>query len=198
MTHQQRRESIAQLADARHGRPEVGEEAGFVLLTVCIAVASRILIPPDHANCEAGDYMAPEREGDNEGFCGGGLVVGAGEEEVRLAGGHTAGEQRDEGGVGDVHRGEGGEDIGRVLLDAHQVPDGAVLLLSSCSGEPENIAAPSSDISLAVVVRRVVDAISGDGFELVKKVGFGPLELRCIGHGEFGMDTDIDGETEGD
>lgn len=44
--------------------------------------------------------MREEGEDDDEGFEEGGLVVGAREEEVGIAGGEGAGEQGDERGVG--------------------------------------------------------------------------------------------------
>lgn len=52
------------------------------------------------ADCEARENVGPCWNDDEEGFEGEALVVGACEEEVRLAGGDGSGYEGDDGGVG--------------------------------------------------------------------------------------------------
>ena len=62
------------------------------------------------------------------------MVVGTGEEEVAVALGHGAGEQRDDGGVCKVEGGEDGECVRRVSLDAGEEVGRAVVTQAQGGG----------------------------------------------------------------
>ena len=82
------------------------------------AVALQCLAPAVQAQSDARGDVCDEREGDEEGFGDGGLVVRPCEQERAVCGVNGAGEEGDEGGVGDVEGGEDGEGVGGVALGA--------------------------------------------------------------------------------
>lgn len=65
--------------------------------------------------------MDGERQSDEERFEREGLVIGAGEEEVIVAGGYGTGDERDERRVRYVEGGEDCEGVGGVSLSAENL-----------------------------------------------------------------------------
>ena len=122
------KQSISQRAGAGQSRPGDGLPVAGRLG----AVALQGMVAAVEAQGNAGGDVGGEREGHEQGLGEGGLVVGAGEEEVAVAFGDGAGEQRYDGRVCDVERGEDGEGIRRVALHAGHCT--SVGLLSAAAG----------------------------------------------------------------
>ena len=110
----QRDQSISQSAGGAQSRPRDG-----LPVALCLgAIALQGLVSAVEAQSNAGGDVGDEREGDEQGLGQGGLVVGAGEEEVAVALGHGSGEQRYYGRVCHVEGSEDGEGVRGVALDA--------------------------------------------------------------------------------